>query len=457
MKAKVVITVLVLVVLVGLTGGCRQKSKTSKNGGKLPSKKGPGKTYVVSKDGVDKNPGTEEEPWRTIQRAVEKVKAGDKVYVRDGEYNESLQIKKSGSADAYITFAAYPKEKPIIDGAGVEDWNNGIVIDCSTYIELSGFEIRDWRDNGMEIYNSNHLRFSDCKLHDVGGGVQLLDGTHDFEFKRVEAYRYDLFGFDASPGDDGAPCYNGTFKDCSAHTGRDPEQNVDGFALGHGKQRNFKLNRCEVYDVYDGFDMSAEDTEVNNCSAHDCWNAGFKIWNDNITVTNCLIYNNAVSNVARNFNGPTGTATLFNCTLFAADTFNISIETSKNSLHMYNCILAGGKNIGLAFEKRSAKNYKGDYNLFQNDNTDRAIAVGCEGEFSLSQLSGWQSYSGQDKHSITATSPSKIFVDPKKFDLHLLEGSPAIDKGRSESAPPKDYDGKSRPRGKGYDIGAYER
>ncbi len=451
-------------VLLGLiTGGCQEKTRTKKQKPRekarsdlTPAAPG-GHVYYVAENGGNKNPGTQEKPWRTIQHAAEKATAGDKVYIRGGTYNESVQIEKSGGPDAYLVFAAYPDERPVIDGTGVTDWNNGIIIENSSHIKLSGLEIRKWRDNGMDISNSSHLKISDCKVHDVGGGVQLLDGSHDFEFNRVEIHHFDLLGFDASPGDGGAPCYEGTFNNCRAHTGRDHDQNTDGFAFGHGKQHDFKLNRCKVYDVYDGFDMSARDTKVSGCSVYDCWNAGFKLWNNNITVVNCLAYHNEQSNVIRCFNGPTGTATLLNCTVVDAGTFNISIETTKNSLRMYNCILAGGKNIGLAFEKRSAKNYKGDYNLFHNDNAARVFAVGYEDEFSLNQLSSWRSFSGQDTHSIVAKSLSKIFVDPKKFDLHLLETSPAVDKGQSDGAPSKDFDGKPRPQGKAYDIGAYER
>ena len=64
---------------------------------------------------------------------------------------------------------------------------------------------------------------------DVYYGIGLSAGTHDFEINRVEAHHFSLYGFDASP--DGTDCYNGTFNDCVAHTGRDAEANVDGFAL----------------------------------------------------------------------------------------------------------------------------------------------------------------------------------------------------------------------------------
>lgn len=140
-----------------------------------------------------------------------------------------------------------------------------------------------------------------------------------------------------------------------------------------------------------------------------------------------------------------------------AQTYNVWVENTGDSLHMYNCILAGGDNIGLAFEQTDASNYRGDYNLFHNDDASRAISVGYTDEFSLSQIGDWKSYSGQDTHSIVAHSVAELFVDPTNFDLHLLETSPGVDNGTSAGAPSEDYDGNPRPQGNAPDIGAYER
>jgi hypothetical protein len=48
------------------------------------------------------------------------------------------------------------------------------------------------------------------------------------------------------------------------------------------------------------------------------------------------------------------------------------------------------------------------------------------------------------------------FVNPANGDFHLQPGSPAIDKGTSLPEVPCDFDGKKRPAGSGYDIGALE-
>ena len=78
----------------------------------------------------DKNPGTLAAPFKTIQAAVDKAKAGDTVRVRAGVYRESVVIKHSGShfrpvywkywADAdpeYITLEAYNDEHVVLDGS----------------------------------------------------------------------------------------------------------------------------------------------------------------------------------------------------------------------------------------------------------------------------------------------------------------------------------------------------
>ncbi|MCP4711682.1 MAG: hypothetical protein GY869_23940, partial [Planctomycetes bacterium] len=49
-----------------------------------------------------------------------------------------------------------------------------------------------------------------------------------------------------------------------------------------------------------------------------------------------------------------------------------------------------------------------------------------------------------------------LFVNAAGADFHLQESSPAIDAGTSDEAPADDYDGSLRPRGAGYDIGAFE-
>lgn len=44
--------------------------------------------YHVSKNGSDRNAGTKDAPFATIQRAADVAKAGDRIIVHEGVYRE---------------------------------------------------------------------------------------------------------------------------------------------------------------------------------------------------------------------------------------------------------------------------------------------------------------------------------------------------------------------------------
>jgi len=419
---------------------------------------GEGEVYYVDKNHAsasDANPGTQAAPWATLEHAAETAGPGATVRIRAGVYNEQLFPQNSGTAGAPIVFTSHPGETAIIDGTGVSTSGNGVII-ARDHIALRGLEVRSWDENAVWVEEAAYVEISDCEIHDAAFGVGFGFGSHDFQVIRVVAHHFDLYGFDVSPSG-GDACYNGVFTDCVAHTGRDPEQNVDGFALGHGDQHDFTLLRCTAYDVYDGFDISSQDSTLDRCLAYNCLN-GYKLWQDNVRLVNCIGYGAQGANVELDWDEEPGTVTLQNCTFFNAGTFGVWVENQGDSLHMYNCIVAGDDNIGLAFEQHNVSNYMGDYNLFHIDAGGRAIAVGYEDEFSLSEVASgaWNTYSGQDAHSVTATDAEAIFVNAATHDLDLAAGSPAIDAGTDTDAPALDYAGNGRPQGAGYDIGAYE-
>lgn len=156
-----------------------------------------GGTYYVSTTGNDSNPGTQVQPWKTIQKAANTVTIGDTVYVNAGVYAERVTISTSGNPGAMVSFIAngtvecrgfniygnYVHVKGFKVTAIVSGWNRdayGIYIEGDycliednyayynpnagivTAIPSNGCTIRNNRLqrntlNGMEIDGTNHL------------------------------------------------------------------------------------------------------------------------------------------------------------------------------------------------------------------------------------------------------------------------------------------------------------
>ncbi|RJP54416.1 MAG: DUF1565 domain-containing protein, partial [Anaerolineaceae bacterium] len=57
-------------------------------------------SFYVSTSGNDSNPGTQAQPWRTIQKAANTVTAGSTVFVQAGNYAERVSVIRSGSVNA---------------------------------------------------------------------------------------------------------------------------------------------------------------------------------------------------------------------------------------------------------------------------------------------------------------------------------------------------------------------
>jgi parallel beta-helix repeat protein len=90
------------------------------------------------------NPGTEQAPWRTIQKAADTLMPGQTVLVRGGLYMEArnftvVDIDRSGTQNAWLTFKAYPGEKPKIKTTINKNYH-GIRI-YANYVIVDGFEV----------------------------------------------------------------------------------------------------------------------------------------------------------------------------------------------------------------------------------------------------------------------------------------------------------------------------
>jgi hypothetical protein len=153
-----------------------------------------GTTYYVATTGSDSGPGSQAQPWKTIQKALNTLTAGQRALVRAGTYAENLDMTRAGSPLAPITVENFPNEHPVLTAAGSHPLEvsssgsyfrfHGFVIEKAPgnsggnvdiyghHIELSGNEIRLSQDQGVYTdEGSHHAQILGNWIHDNGKGV----------------------------------------------------------------------------------------------------------------------------------------------------------------------------------------------------------------------------------------------------------------------------------------------
>jgi hypothetical protein len=168
-------------------------------------------TYYISPDGDDTNPGTEAQPWKSINKCAS-LSAGDTAMLRGGTY-DGPYIHSSASVNVFeppITIMAYPGEIPLITGAGTYNtyfnlfagsWIlNGIHFNESStdsfWILLSGAKntiIRNCsfgrtRNTQIRISESVNVTIENCNF--VGAGDPLNQGKHPACYIIVTNYNF---------------------------------------------------------------------------------------------------------------------------------------------------------------------------------------------------------------------------------------------------------------------------
>lgn len=83
-------------------------------------------THYVCNTGLDTNPGTASQPFKTIQRAANATIPGDTVFVREGTYRERVAPPRGGTEGSEIVYRGEPGKNVIIKGSDVwtPDWNH---------------------------------------------------------------------------------------------------------------------------------------------------------------------------------------------------------------------------------------------------------------------------------------------------------------------------------------------
>jgi hypothetical protein len=111
-----------------------------------PKPKGPHHTFTVCKKKGKCD-------FRTIQKAVNKAKAGDTIRVRNGVYREAVSI--SGKKKRYLKVVGNPKKprKVLLRARG--NMQNGFFVSGADEVSINGFMTRGYKANGFFVVNVN--------------------------------------------------------------------------------------------------------------------------------------------------------------------------------------------------------------------------------------------------------------------------------------------------------------
>jgi hypothetical protein len=435
-----------------------------------------GNVYYVAKNGSNSNPGTEAQPWLTIQKAASTLTAGDTVYVKAGTYREQVRPRNSGTDGNVITYAAYPGNIVIIDGTGLSagsDFNGLFEISGTpynygggsgplNYITVDGFTLQNAKTScGFATNGETHyITIKNCVIHDTKWcGISFNPNAWKYNITKgtyLTADNCELYNTNLGTGDESISIIsvaNFEIKNCKVH-------NTSAIAIDMKQgSTHGSCHDNEVYNTGSGIYIDARDADADSISiynnvCHDIsGSAGIIFESEQIGhgITNLTVYNNIVYDCNDGiYFGNYGSQLEYvsfvvtNNTLYNNNLGIILLQTYDHytSGVIRNNIIAGTRSSQsllsyAAYNDITHTDPGGhvivDHNLFYN-------AAG---------------YSSVNKYGTNYIQSNPLFVNPGA-DFSISAGSPAIDAGLSDSAPSFDYTDASRPQGAAYDIGAYE-
>lgn len=447
-------------------------------------------TYYVAANGNDTNPGTEQLPWRTIQKGADTLAAGDRLYAREGTYREVVTIRRSGKPGKWIELMAYPGHTVILDGTGlaVPEWSGLVNILGSRYVRLEGFRVMnsEWagifvsrddvtgtRSSHIVIRNNYVYNTASSAVLMASGSNYVVDGNETVKacnstawVQEIISIQYHVKGF--------------IVRNNYVHHGGDPVGGGEGIIAKFGAS-NGLIHDNHVFDVkatgiyVDAWSAHQHDIKVFHNVVHGIRGRGFGASAEaGGTLERVHFYDNLVYETTwRGAEMDPGMGLIRNISFvnnvvykcpehgMAIDTPNASRATIRNVIVMNNDfvgnggagVAVGGDSIGLIDGVTVRNNIVSRNGIAQIRVVDRASSANVVVDHNL--IEGFRGYDGEILGD-DAVRGDPRFVNRASADFHLRRSSPAIDKGSSNGAPSVDFEGHSRPCGSEHDIGADE-
>jgi parallel beta helix pectate lyase-like protein/pectate lyase-like protein len=356
----------------------------------------PAVRYYVDPKGLDSNPGTRVAPFQTIQRAADLAGPGDTVVVKPGRYTgpaRIVSVRRGGAPGEWLTFMSERKWEAALDGRNGESLVAWYFGPQVGYVRVEGFEILGLHEHGFDTY---------------GGGV------HDLLIARNHVHDVGRNCTDTSNGRTGASLGEGTSR---VIFDGNVWHDIGRFAPGE--------SGCNPANQY----YQNHDHGIYVADA------------DEISIRNNVFYNLGRGwAVHRYFSrgSPSHGLTIVNNTFSGQNPYRpgqIILATPTAGLVIENNIFYAPQEAALYFENLAFPGAS-----VRNNMTYRGVTkVGRPKGVTFG--GNWEK---TDPRIVGGT------------DFRLRSDSPAIDGGLPHPEVTHDADGVPRPRGAGYDLGAYE-
>lgn len=373
-----------------------------------------GKEYFTCISGNDKNPGTEQAPFKTIQKGVNSLQPGDTLTILPGIYRENVSWKFNGdSAKKTVVRAKYP----------------GTVL-LRGDSPVSGFKKVDGLRNCYSIpLEKEPEGVNEC---DTMTMYQQRNSLHSGEFIIYSSYFYDqakkrLYIF---PSDGSAPEQHkisvSNLPGCGFSVEpADPKGFVKNVELNGLAASGFFWKQASAHASAWGIMIKrAEHCIIRNCSSY--MNAG------GITLYEAL--RSRIDSCSSYRNGTTQHVSAGNIIIFYAKESVIENCTSFNSF-TYGIRFYGTNHKNMISNSKSLGDYRGSIWIKPDDGTNKLVntyspgTVACQHTEHCVYRENDYDRSGKNGKTSLVMKKKSIhfspddFADPDNYDLRLPEGS----------------------------------
>jgi MYXO-CTERM domain-containing protein len=406
-----------------------------------------GNIYVVSADtGDDTFGGDEQNPFKTLFKALSVVVAGDSVLVRAGIYDEQnpnsipspavfVRAAVSGTLNKPITVRGWGSELPVLRGSGDLSKDNPVVYLGGDYVRFARMKVEGTgnlsttvsaQGGNIWLAGLEVLSFTEQGIVTGENASVVLEGNHVHDGGGVtgESHGIVVTGATSSVLDNEVD-----------HVG-----NGYGLVLQYQTEASALVSANYIHDTAGGgiglFRVKGGNRLVNNV-----------LWNTGLTQgCKCGI---EVAYGAQTAETATVADRIYYNTIAGPGSVALSLSDRAGTLELHGNVVAdflGGIEVS---DEASKSALKSSHNLWFLKGGEPQFRWGA----GFIDFAAFKTASQQETISIVG---DPLLVNQASGDFHLAAGSPAIDKGGGPDQPDTDYAGVTRPQGTDKDWGAFE-